>query len=77
MLYCELCNSEKDLILGCHTLFSEYNLICSHCLEKLMNEECKPSPLMFLIVKFMVLPLKVVMWLLNTSINSVKLKVKS
>lgn len=45
MLHCELCNSEKDLILGCRTLFSEYNLICSHCLGKLMNEECKPSPL--------------------------------
>ena len=45
MLYCELCNSEKDLLLGSRTLFSEYNLICSHCLEKLINEECKPSPL--------------------------------
>ena len=45
MLKCECCGGNKNLQLGCYTLFSEFNVICESCIGELMAQETAPTPL--------------------------------
>lgn len=45
MLKCECCGGNKNLQLGCYTLFSEFNVICESCIGELMTQENAPTPL--------------------------------